>query len=165
MLRMSTFSRRDVCQSLPLLALLPSLNALAQTPAAAPKPETPAKSDCTPLPICQGIPSVPGKPMKDGKGGHEILSGHIPGIVNIELHETKLDPGKAPHPPHQHPHAELILVREGTLEFATDNPPVTIGPGGSIYCAPNKMHGVHNNGDVMAVYFVVEIGREPPCPN
>ena len=166
MLRMSPLSRRDLCQSLPLLALLPSLAAHAQTPTQTPAPAAaPPASDCTQLALCQAIPAGPDRTPKNGVTGHQILVGHIPGITNIEVHETKLDPGKAPHPPHRHPNAEFLCVRQGSLEFTSDAAPVTVAAGGTIYCAPNQLHGVHNNGDTQAIYFVLEIGREPACPN
>jgi mannose-6-phosphate isomerase-like protein (cupin superfamily) len=158
---MSTLSRRDLCQSLPLLALLPTLSAHAQTPQTAAEPV--AAADCTMLTLCEAIPTVPGSSTHPGITGHGILHGQIPGITHIEVHETKLDPGKAPHPPHRHPHAELMLIREGSLEFTSDAPPVTITAGGTIYCAPNQLHGIHNNGNTQTVYYVVEIGGQQPC--
>ena len=160
-IRMSTLSRRDLCQSLPLLALLHPLNASAQTPQAVSEP--PAAADCTLLSTCQAISPAPGHSSQPGITGHEILHGLIPGITHIEVHETKLAPGKAPHPPHRHPHAEVMLLRQGSLEFVSDAPPVTVTAGGTIYCAPNQLHGIHNNGDTEAVYFVVEIGRQQAC--
>ena len=156
---MNALSRRDLCQSLPLLALLHPWSAQAQTS----QPEPPAPADCLALAICQAIPTEPGHSSQPGITGHEILHGLIPGITHIEVHETKLDPGKAPHAPHRHPHAELMLLRQGSLEFVSDAPPVTITAGGTIYCAPNQLHGIHNNGDTQAVYFVVEIGRRQAC--
>ncbi len=163
---MNTLSRRDLCQSLPLLALLPTLSAHAQTATQTPQPapEPPAAADCTTLATCQAIPTEPGHSGQPGITGHEILHGLIPGITHVEVHETKLDPGKAPHLPHRHPHAELMLLRQGSLEFVSDAAPVTITAGGTIYCAPNQLHGIHNNGDTQAVYFVVEIGRQQACP-
>ena len=35
--------------------------------------------------------------------------------------------------------------------------------GGMAYCAPNKLHGFRNVGDVQAQYFVVKIGNESVC--
>jgi hypothetical protein len=40
---------------------------------------------------------------------------------------------------------------------------VTITAGGTIYCAPNQLHGIHNNGNTQTVYYVVEIGGQQAC--
>src|SRR4249919_929622 len=37
-------------------------------------------------------------------------------LDQLECHVTTLNPGEAPHAPHQHPEEELIIVKEGTIE-------------------------------------------------
>src|SRR5689334_4217583 len=37
-------------------------------------------------------------------------------LDQLEVHITTLDPGKESHPPHRHPHEEMMLLKEGTLE-------------------------------------------------
>jgi mannose-6-phosphate isomerase-like protein (cupin superfamily) len=158
---MSAFSRRDVCQSLPLLALFPALAAESQTAA------TPAPKNCVEpvLSKCEAFPweGLPVRYSDEGAPTRQILEGQIPGISIIELHETSLAPGKMPHPPHRHPHAELLMVRQGTIEFQSDAAPVKVTAGGAAYCAPNQLHGFKNAGDVEATYFVLKIGSEPVC--
>jgi Cupin domain len=127
----STVTRRNLCQSLPLLALLPSLAAEAQAAATAP-----AKNCVEPmLHHCAAFPfeTLPIRYSDAGAPTRQILEGRIPNGEVIELHETTLAPGKMPHPPHRHPHAELRLVRNGTIEFQTEQAPVRLTPGGAAY--------------------------------
>ena len=89
-----------------------------------------------------------------------ILSGAGRTGFDIELHETELAPGKAPHPPHHHVHEEMILIREGTLEVTIAGKSSNLGPGSVAYVASNEEHGWRNIGDTRARYFVLALGRE-----
>ena len=80
---------------------------------------------------------------------------------HIDLHETELAPGMAPHPPHHHEHEEMIMIREGTLAVTIAGKVTTIGPGGVAYVASNQEHGWRNSGTMHAHYFVVALGRTP----
>ena len=162
---MSNSTRRDLCHNLSLIALLPSLAAKAQS-AAPPPPVAPAKSCAEPLLThCAAFP-FEGLPIRYSEGGaptRQIMEGRIPGSEIVELHESTLEPGKTPHPPHRHPHAEFLLVRQGTIEFLPDNPPVRVTAGGAAYCAPNQLHGFRNVSETQAVYFVLKVGSQPVC--
>ena len=78
---------------------------------------------------------------------------------HIDLHETELPPGMAPHAPHRHAHEEIIMIREGTLEATIEGKSSTVGPGGVIYAASNDLHGMKNVGTTTAQYFVIALGR------
>lgn len=164
-------NRRRILESLPLLALAGPASTLLGK-AEAQQPATASPKHCTEpvLSECQAFPfeSLPLRYSDAGAPTHQILEGRIPGTPDpageiIEIHETTLGPGKIPHPPHRHPHAELLLVRQGTIEFLSDAPPVRVTAGGAAYCAPGKLHGFHNVGDTEATYFVVKIGSAPVC--
>ena len=136
----------------------------ANTKAASPSCTEPLLDTCAAFPF----ESLPIRYSTEGALTHQILEGRIPGTPNpagnvIELHETTLKPGKTPHPPHRHPHAELLLVRTGIIEFLSDNPPVPITAGGAAFCAPGRLHGFRNVGEIDATYFILKIGAEPVC--
>jgi len=65
-----------------------------------------------------------------------------------------LDPGMSPHPPHQHPEEEFMLIASGTGEILVDGATHQVGPGAMMYCAGNRMHGITNTGsEKMLFYF------------
>lgn len=78
----------------------------------------------------------------------------------VEIHETELAPGNAPHPPHKHVHEEMVMVREGNLEVTISGRAVTLGPGSVAYVASNEEHGWRNAGTTTASYFVLSLGRD-----
>jgi quercetin dioxygenase-like cupin family protein len=78
---------------------------------------------------------------------------------HVDLHETELAPGAAPHPPHRHEHEEIVMIREGTLEITIEGKVTTAGPGSVVYAASNDLHGWKNIGSTKAEYFVIALGR------
>lgn len=78
---------------------------------------------------------------------------------HVDLHETELAPGAAPHAPHRHEHEEIVMIREGTLEITIEGKVTTAGPGSVVYAASNDMHGWKNIGSTKAQYFVIALGR------
>lgn len=78
---------------------------------------------------------------------------------HVDIHETELRPGAAPHAPHRHEHEEMVMVREGTLEITIEGKVTIVGPGSVVYAASNEMHGWKNIGETNVQYFVVALGR------
>ena len=154
LLRMST--RRDFCLTLPALTLLMEAAAAAQEPA----------------PVSAGTPSgtallqhnhvfrsseLPVKPSATGSS-QAVTHGSLPTGEGIEMHNTVLLPGHEPHPPHQHPHAEFLFIREGQVDWLIDGKREPAGPGDIVYAASGVLHGLHNTGTTPAKYFVMAIG-------
>ena len=78
----------------------------------------------------------------------------------LDLHESELAAGDAPHPPHQHVHEELLLIREGLLEITIAGASTRLGPGSAAYLASNQLHGWKNVGTTTARYFVLALGDD-----
>ena len=78
----------------------------------------------------------------------------------VDLHESELPAGEAPHPPHHHVHEELLLIREGTLEVTVAGKGKRLGPGSAAYLASNQEHGWRNVGTTTAKYFVLALGED-----
>lgn len=89
-----------------------------------------------------------------------VLKGETHTGFPIELHETELAPGQAPHPPHHHIHEEMIMIREGMMEVTINGKSSKLGPGAIAYVASNEEHGWRNVGTTRAQYFVLALGRE-----
>jgi len=125
------------------------LAALAATPAgAAPLPSKTYKFED--LPVRKGATSIT----------RAIFRGETHSGFEVEIHQTELAPGKAPHPPHKHVHEEMVMVREGSLEVTISGKAVTLGPGSVAYVASNEEHGWSNAGTTTASYFVLSLGRD-----
>ena len=136
------FSRRDVSLLLPLLA---AARAGAQNAV------LPSRS--------YEFSQIPAREEGENRL-RQVFDGDTHNGVRIELHETELPPGGAPHPPHHHVHEEMILIREGTMEVTIAGRSAKLGPGSVAYVASNEEHGWHNAGTTRAHYFVLGIGRD-----
>jgi quercetin dioxygenase-like cupin family protein len=151
---MMNMNRRDLCVALSSFAAL----------AAAAPADGQAGTASTELPTLSEQRSFRFEqlPVKTNPNGESraVMHGVLPTGEEVEMHETTLLPGHMPHPPHKHRHSELMLIREGTLEFENDGKPERVGPGGVVFAASNVMHGLKNVGETNANYFVVAIGHE-----
>ena len=139
-------NRREMCSLLPAAL---ALNALAVNAFAAEGASMPSVA----IPFDQ-------LPVEKGKGAQfrQIVKGKLATGEEVEMHETVLDPGGAPHAPHHHPHSEFWLIREGTVEITISGKPHVIGAGSAAYVASNEEHGIKNAGSTPAIYFVVAVG-------
>ena len=87
-----------------------------------------------------------------------ILKGKLATAESVEVHETTLAPGGAPHPPHHHVHSEMWLIREGTVEITIAGKSHRLDEGSLAMVRSNEEHGITNPTDKPATYFVVAIG-------
>jgi quercetin dioxygenase-like cupin family protein len=78
-------------------------------------------------------------------------------LAKLEMHETTIPAGGAPHAPHRHVHEEMIVVRSGTVETLLGAEKHTISPGGVAFFASNQLHGLRNPGTVPATYLVITV--------
>jgi quercetin dioxygenase-like cupin family protein len=157
---MTDLNRRELFVVLSSLAAMAAsstpLEGQSPAPAAAPRVQPLAELSAQRSFTFDSLPVV-----KSANGEmRPVLRGVLPTGEAVELHETTLPPGHMPHPPHKHRHSELMLIREGTLEFDNNGTPERLGPGGVIFAASNVMHGLKNVGETNANYFVIAIGRE-----
>lgn len=87
-----------------------------------------------------------------------IVKGKLATGEAVEVHETTLQPGSAPHPPHHHLHTEMWLIREGSVKLTINGASHVLGPGALGFVHSNDEHGIQNVGAGPATYFVVAMG-------
>ena len=64
-----------------------------------------------------------------------------------------LKPGQEPHPPHQHPEEEFMVITEGNGEIPREWQEGSSGPGSMMYCEANQLHGVKNTGTKALLFY------------
>jgi quercetin dioxygenase-like cupin family protein len=103
---------------------------------------------------------TPSKTAPNGAVGRNFFSGTLVTGEVVAAHETLQPAGTIPNPAHRIQHSELIVVREGTLEFHHDGKSERAGPGSIIYVADGTLHSVKNIGNSPAEYVVIQIGGD-----
>jgi quercetin dioxygenase-like cupin family protein len=91
---------------------------------------------------------------------YQVFNGATHSGFMVDMHETELAPGQAPHAAHSHVHEELFLIREGTVELTIAGKKTVLGPGSGVYVASNDDHGIRNAGTAPAKYFVLALGQD-----
>jgi len=142
-----SLTRREMCLLVPS-ALLPSLVTMA-------KPQSERSGD---LPSAMFPFDKLPLHLSNTAAIRAVLKGKLATGESVEVHETTLPPGGAPHPPHHHPHSEMWLIRQGTVEITVNNTTTRLGPGSVGFVASNEEHVIKNVGLTPATYFVVAIG-------
>lgn len=140
-----TFTRREMCILLPgLLPAAVALDAFAEPDTSMPSADYPFDKLLVQI---------------DGHAEiRRVLKGKLATGEALEVHETTLLAGTAPHAPHRHVHSEMWCVREGTVELTVNGASYRLGPGGLGFVHSNDEHGIKNVGSTAATYFVVAIG-------
>src|ERR1700741_5634697 len=126
-------TRRELCSVFPV-ALLPALHVGQNNPSAAQSslPSTMYPFDNLPVRTASNAQF------------RDVLKGRLATGESLEVHETTLPPGDAPHPPHHHLHSEMWLIREGTVELTVSGASHVLGPGSVGFVHSNEEHGVKN---------------------
>ena len=87
-------------------------------------------------------------------GDHHIyFDGPTNEVSLMVAGSLRLNAGATPHPPHQHPEEEFLLITEGTGEILVDGKITKVGPGSMMYCDGNSMHGIENTGTEPMLFY------------
>lgn len=75
------------------------------------------------------------------------------------MHETTLPPGGAPTAvTRHHPHSEMRLLREGTIELTVNGKDYRLEPALVGFARSNEEDGIKSVGTMPATYFLVAVG-------
>ena len=74
-------------------------------------------------------------------------------LQSMTAGSLRLNPGQEPHPPHQHPEEEIMVITEGAGEIVVGGKTTHVGAGAMMYCAANKLHGIRNTGKVPLLFY------------
>lgn len=74
-------------------------------------------------------------------------------LKSMTAGSLRLNAGASPHPPHQHPEEEFMVITEGTGEISVEGKVTKVGPGSMMYCAANRLHGIVNTGKTPLLFY------------
>ncbi len=74
-------------------------------------------------------------------------------LKSMTAGSLRLKAGQSPHPPHQHPEEEFMVITEGTGEISIAGKVTKVGPGAMMYCGANKLHGIVNTGKTPLMFY------------
>lgn len=77
-------------------------------------------------------------------------------LKGMTFGSLQLKPGMSPHPPHEHPEEEIMIVTEGTGEISVEGKVTKVGPGTSMYCSSGKLHGIVNTGKTPLLFYYMK---------
>jgi mannose-6-phosphate isomerase-like protein (cupin superfamily) len=87
----------------------------------------------------------------------EVCEGTTPTLAQFRSHVTTLTP-HSPWPATEvHTDEELVVIKEGSLEYEINGRIQQAGPGAVILITAGDVHRSHNAGDVPAVYYVFHV--------
>jgi mannose-6-phosphate isomerase-like protein (cupin superfamily) len=127
------------------------------------------------LPVLAALPAAVAMPAFAAIGdklGNETLGGAAAQLIKHDFGDLRiyfdgatdqirfmtagslmLKRGKTPHPPHEHPEEEFMVVTEGTGEIFVDGKTTKVGLGSMMYCAARKFHGIVNTGKTPLLFY------------
>lgn len=74
-------------------------------------------------------------------------------IKSMTAGSLRLKAGMSPHPPHEHPEEEFMVITEGTGEISIDGKVTKVSPGTMMYCAAGRLHGIVNTGKTPLLFY------------
>lgn len=81
------------------------------------------------------------------------FDGRTPQLSAMTFGSLELKPGMSPHPPHQHPEEEIMVVTEGSGEISIEGKTTKVSPGSAMYCEGNRLHGIVNTGKAPLLFY------------
>ena len=89
----------------------------------------------------------------EGQKIYVYFNGPTDQLSGVSAGACVLDPGMSPHPVHQHPEEEFLIIGEGTGEIECAGKVTQVAAGAMMYCAGNTPHGIVNTGKVPMTFY------------
>jgi quercetin dioxygenase-like cupin family protein len=112
-------------------------------------------------------PSQPRIIPWDETTAHRHATGFMHPFVNekigahqLRMHVSVINPGEAPHAPHQHAGEEIIYLMEGAAEALVGEKWQRIDAPTAVFCPEHVMHGMRNAGTIPMKYLVIRVPEE-----
>ena len=87
-------------------------------------------------------------------GDHRVYyDGPTDQLASMTAGSLRLKAGMSPHPAHQHPEEEIMLVTEGAGQITVDGKSADVAAGSMMYCAAGKMHAIVNTGKAPLLFY------------
>jgi len=99
------------------------------------------------------------KPTGDAPGAkaRTHFNGPTKMLAAVACGMVTLEPGAAPHPPHQHPEEEFLIIASGTGEVVIEDAVTHVSAGDMLYAEANVLHGIKNTGSTMMTFYFTKI--------
>jgi mannose-6-phosphate isomerase-like protein (cupin superfamily) len=98
--------------------------------------------------------SAQAKLTKEPFGDHRVyFDGPTDQLRAMTAGSLLLKAGMTPHPPHEHPEEEFMVITEGSGEISLAGKISRVGPGSMMYCAAGKLHGIVNTGKTPLLFY------------
>jgi len=81
------------------------------------------------------------------------FSGPTDQVQSMTAGSLRLKPGMSPHPPHQHPEEEFMVITEGSGEITVDGKKTSVAAASMMYCAAGTLHGIVNTGSGPLLFY------------
>ena len=96
-------------------------------------------------------------PVKKTASGErrEIVEGRTPTLAQFRSHATTLNPGTPWGSLDKHTDEEVVIVKEGTLEYEINGHLQTAGPGAVILLVAGEVHRSRNASNTAPVTYIV----------
>lgn len=139
------------------LVILPFLASLAQAETTAPAQESKSISERKAEPrLTSTVFEWDKLPVQKTANGErrEIVAGQTPTLAQFRSHVTTLNPGLPWSSLEKHTDEEVVIVKEGTLEYEINGHTQTAGAGSVVLVLAGDIHRLRNSGTTPVTYFV-----------
>jgi (S)-ureidoglycine aminohydrolase len=100
---------------------------------------------------------------ENGRTRRLLLDGTTTHLKHFRIHATTIAAGTTPNPPHPNKDAdELIIVKEGKVQFTLGDTVKVIEAGGIAVVLSGQVHGLKNVGTTPATYYVLHYESKTP---